>query len=97
MNETPDVQEQVPEGAFMIETIDQFAQLIQDWHSNTVATIKHMIDVPDGMEVVIEGEEPFKMEGEIQRGYKLGLNIALNYLGPLPFGSAPEPDESKPH
>lgn len=99
MNETTKVQEVVTEEvsneSFMIESIDQFGQLVEAWHSQGVLTLKHLMEVPVGMEIVIEGEEPFKMEGDIQRGYKLGLNVALNYLGTLPFSSAETPDDSK--
>ena len=101
MNEAPETQEaaveEVSTGAFMIETTDQFAHLMMEWHSNAMATIRHMMEVPTGMEVVIEDEPPFKMEGDIQKGYKLGLNVAMNYFGVLPFASTPEPDESQPN
>jgi hypothetical protein len=104
MNETLEVQEAPiqqdqpePAGAFQIETIDQFGHLVAEWHSNTMNTLTHMLEVPTGMEVVIEGEEPFKLEGEIQKGYKLGLNVAMSYIRMLPFVSTDAPDESQPH
>lgn len=99
MNDQAPIQQDQPEAEtpFLIESIDQFGELVTNWHTNAVSTLKHMLDVPTGMEVVIEGEDPFKMEGDIQRGYKLGINIALTYLGALPFSAGDVPDESTHH
>ena len=68
--------------------LDQFVTLLTDWHNRQVATIKHLQDVPEGSKIIIgEGEEAEEkiMEGHFLEGFQLGLDIALNYLGSLPF------------
>lgn len=77
-----------------IETVDQFGHLVSGWHANAVATVMHLMQAPEGMEVVIEGEDPFKLEGETYRGFKLGLELALNFLGTLPFVVENEPTDT---
>lgn len=74
-----------------IETLDQFANLVASWHNNAVATVRHLAQAPEGLEVVIEGDEPFKLEGDTYRGFHLGLELALNFLGRLPFVAEHEP------
>lgn len=68
-----------------IPDLDTFIQLISAWHQKQVATIQHLSEVPPGTEVVVEGEAPFKMEGDILKGFQLGINMSMQYLGILPF------------
>ena len=77
-----------------IESIDQFAHLMISWHENAVATVKHLAQAPEGMEVIIGQDEPFKLEGDTYHGFKLGLELALNFLGTMPFAAEHEPAES---
>lgn len=102
MSEETKKENQVPESVpdvavpqtVPIETLDQFANLMANWHANAVATVQHLANVPEGMEVVIGEDTVFKMEGDIQRGFKLGIELALNFLGRLPFVAEHEPAET---
>ena len=73
-----------------IDSIDQFAALVASWHERAVATIKHLAQVPEGMEVAIEGQENFTLDGEAHRGFVLGLELSLNFMGTLPFAAEHE-------
>lgn len=88
--ENPPVVEEAKSNTVPIESIDQFAALVATWHSNAVATVKHLINSPEGIEIVIEGEAPLTLEGDTQRGFKVGLELALNFLGTLPFAAEHE-------
>jgi hypothetical protein len=71
-----------------VQDLDHFITLLTDWHNRQVATVTHLRDVPAGITVVIgDGEEAKqqKMEGEFLEGFQLGIGLALNYLGKLPF------------
>ena len=68
-----------------IKSFDQFVDLLLEWHAKAVDTVLHLKDVPEGIEVKVENEEPYKLEGDVLKGFKLGLELALNYLGNLPF------------
>ena len=78
-----------------ISDMGQFIALMQDWHSNQVATVHHFLEVPSGIEVQIEGEPSFNLEGDILKGFKLGIQMALSYLGELPFYAQGSEDAAK--
>lgn len=92
--ENPLALEEAKSKTVPIESIDQFAALVATWHERAVATIKHLSHVPEGMEVAIEGQENFKLEGEAHRGFVLGLELALNFVGTLPFAAEHEAPET---
>jgi len=87
--EAQDPQAEAPaveqEEAFCIETVDQFGQLVTVWHKQAMATLLHLTKVPVGQMIKIGDEEPFALEGDILKGFNLGLQLALNYVGKLPF------------
>lgn len=68
-----------------ISDMGQFIALMQDWHTQQVATVRHFMEIPSGVEVQVEDEETFPLEGDTLKGFKLGINMALSYLGELPF------------
>ena len=86
-NEAPQTQ-QLPEELLAVTDLNQFIQLLTDWHNRQVATVKHLLEVPAGMQMIIgDGEDAkeMKLEGERLEGFQLGLDLALNFLGTLPF------------
>ena len=71
-----------------VTDLDHFITLLTDWHNRQVATVKHLREVPAGMQMIIgDGEDAkeMKLEGERLEGFQLGLDLALNFLGTLPF------------
>ena len=71
-----------------VTDLDHFITLLTDWHNRQVAMVKHLQEVPNGITVVIgDGDDTPKktLEGEFLEGFQLGLGLALNYLGKLPF------------
>ena len=68
-----------------ISDMRQFIALMQDWHTQQVATVRHFMEIPSGVEVQVEDEETFPLEGDTLKGFKLGIQMALSYLGELPF------------
>lgn len=68
-----------------VTDLDQFVSLLNDWHQRQVATIQHLYEVPEGVEVQEENGTPFKLEGDVRRAFQLGLQMAMEYLGKLPF------------
>ena len=86
-NEAPQTQ-QLPEELLAVMDLDQFIALLTDWHNRQVATVKHLNNAPKGIKILIgEGEEAKEktLEGEFLEGFQLGIGLALNYLGTLPF------------
>jgi hypothetical protein len=88
MSEQNNQPPETPEGMLKVENLDHFVAMLTDWHSRQVATLKHLHEVPEGIEVVIgDGEDTKKhiLEGDFRDGFRLGLDLALNYMGTLPF------------
>ena len=88
MSEQAAQQQEEANDLLAVTDLDHFITLLTDWHNRQVATVKHLQEVPSGITVVIgEGDDADKktLEGEFLGGFQLGLSLALNYLGKLPF------------
>ena len=73
-----------------IDSLDQFINILHIWHGRKVKVLEHMAEIPSGTEVVFNKGEPVILEGEILRGFCMGLNLALMELGKLPFAAEME-------
>lgn len=75
-----------------ITDVNLFGQLLLQWHNHAVAVVEQFRAMPSGerMKVQPEGEpeENLVMEGDLLKGFKLGLTFALGQLGKLPFGQS---------
>lgn len=78
---------------FLIENVDQFAELVLSWHTLAVAKAKHLLTVPDGMEIMIEGEDKFTLTGDALRAFKAGIHLSLDLLGTLPFSPVEQKED----
>lgn len=88
MSEQAAQQQEEANDLLAVTDLDHFITLLTDWHNRQVATVKHLQEVPSGITAVIgEGDDADKktLEGEFLEGFQLGLGLALNYLGKLPF------------
>jgi hypothetical protein len=72
-------------GTVEVENLDTFVKLLTRWHSRKVATLEHFLKLPDGQVVQIGDEPEFAVEGDVRKGFILGLNVALMEFGILPF------------
>lgn len=68
-----------------IQDLNQFVQMLTAWHSKKVKVLEHMLQIPEGIEMVVDGKDTVILKGEILAGFKAGLNLALMELGSLPF------------
>lgn len=73
-----------------IQSVDEFGDLLFNWHNKQVATVRHLLDVPVGTEVRVGETEEITLDGDTLKGYKLGLELGLSFLGTLPFAYTPE-------
>ena len=93
-------QTEIPAELLAVTDLDQFIRLLTDWHNRQVATVKHLLQVPVGIKIVIgEGAAAQEklMEGDFRDGFTLGLDLALNYFGTLPFMAEYVDDTSTHH
>ena len=83
-----------------VTDLDQFITLLTDWHNRQVAIVKHLNNAPQGIKILIgEGEEAKEktLEGEFLEGFQLGIGLAFNYFGTLPFMAEYVDAEPAPH
>ena len=76
--------------ATTITTIDQFAELVSQWYDNRQKAVKYLLTVPDGVEFERasgpdQPPEKMLMTGDLMKGFKFGVELALMQLGDLPF------------
>ena len=80
-----------------LATIDQLTQLLVAWYQRQIGLLTHLSNVPEGTEVQVgdaEEAEAFLLEGDVLKGYRLGLNMALSNISSLPFIMTPIVEES---
>jgi hypothetical protein len=79
------VTETTAEAVIPVDDISQLINVLTAWHNHQIKTIHHLHDVPEGTEVSIGDEDKFKLEGDALKGFKVGIQLCLNYLGTLPI------------
>ena len=70
-----------------IDDLNVFAEALIIWHERQVAALHQLVDVPDGIEMVIGDDEDDSiiLTGDALIAFRAGLGLALDYLGVLPF------------
>lgn len=84
-----------------VTSMDTLVKLLVSWHTRKVSQLQHYLKLPEGQVVQVEGEPELTLTGDAQRGFLLGINMALMEFGVLPFSfeledaaandAAPEP------
>jgi hypothetical protein len=69
----------------VIDDIDAFAAVVLQWHNKCLHELSHTLKVPTGTEVCIDDEPPIVLEGELLKGFLLGIQASLVCIGKLPF------------
>lgn len=75
-----------------ISDLDSMVTLLSGWHKKEVATLEHMLLIPEGTEVCFGDETPIVLSGDRLTGFQLGISISLLRLGQLPFVAETESD-----
>lgn len=87
----------------VVNDLDEFVRTLVGWHNHKVKVLEHMAEIPTGTEVVFNQGPPVVLEGDMLKGFCMGLNLALMELGNLPFAvevgdedvAAPEAEPTK--
>ena len=67
------------------EDMGQAIAMLMQWHALGAAKVNHMLDIPEGSKVEIEGFPDLILSGDAHRAFRLGVQAALAELGELPF------------
>lgn len=73
-----------PSNLIPLDTAEDLAELIDLWHSTQVATLEHLLKIPDGSKFQA-GDEEVTLSGDTLKGFKAGIVTSLMLLGKLPF------------
>lgn len=84
--------QQIPD-TVAINDLDHFVRALTGWHSHKVKVLEHMAEIPSGTEVTFNQGPPVVLEGDLLKGFCMGLNLALMELGKLPFAAEMEEDK----
>lgn len=76
-----------------ITDVNDLANKLTQWHTNRVARLEHMLQIPEGTEVDFEDGEKLVLEGAALSAFRLGLQVALKELGQLPIVAQYETDD----
>lgn len=70
-----------------ISDLEQFVKIMAGWHVQKVNILQHMLEVPDGTEMIVGDESPTRviLTGDMLAGFKAGIELSLIELGTLPF------------
>lgn len=75
-----------PAGATIeVDDVDTLVKLLTGWHSRKVKVLEHLLKLEGGIEMQVGDDEPIKLEGDVLKGMKAGVQLALMELGKLPF------------
>lgn len=75
--------------------LQEFVEHIQAWHEKQMSTLKIITDAPKEAGIKLgTGDDAIELTGEGARGFRMGIIIAQQYLGKLPFSvDTTDPDE----
>lgn len=76
-----------------VENIDHFIQILFAWHENKVKVLEHMLQIPEGTVVTFNDEGEQTLEGDLHKGFIIGLSLGLMELGTLPFAAEVDEEE----
>lgn len=98
LHNDPQAKEESPmaDGLIPVTDLNEFVAVLTDWHTTQVETVKHLMNVPEGVGVVIgdgADQQTKVLEGDFLEGYRLGIDLALNYMGTLPFVAEVEDEQ----
>ena len=78
--------------AEIIDAQQQLIPLLLAWHANKVATLKHMLELPEGTIATQINGERLPLMGDALLGFRLGIELSLLELGELPIAEIPDTD-----
>lgn len=77
-----------------VNDLDHFVRLLTGWHTTKVNVLRHILSVPTGTAVEINGEE-LVLDGDLHKGFVAGVTVALAELGSLPFVAETEDQQAE--
>lgn len=86
-----------PKETLAVTDLQTFVELLTIWHTRKVEILKHLMEVPKGMEILIGEDEYLVLDNDVHRAFVLGLNLGIKELGKLPFDpiTDDQPEEAK--
>lgn len=82
-------------GQGVVESLDQFAFLMAEWHNRTMAGMAQIAKVPEGQPVTVQLDEAkeaedFILSDDLHKGFIIGITVAMAMFQDLPFKAVPD-------
>lgn len=91
---------ELPTDTVEITDMDSMFKAVNTWYTVSRMELDSVLNLPDDYEIKIEGPtgEQVPLTSEEMKGFKLGIQLALDTLGDLPIGvTAAESDTDVVH
>lgn len=75
-----------------VDDLNQFVKLLTRWHTQKIKVLEHILKLEGGIEMQVGDDEVLKLEGDVLKGVKAGIQLALMEMGKLPFAVEYEPE-----
>lgn len=79
-----------------VENMDHFVRILFEWHQRKVKELEHVLAIPEGVEVHFNTQDPIILQGDMHKGFIMGLSLGLMELGTLPFAAEPDDEDTPP-
>lgn len=67
-----------------VTNLDQFVRILMAWHQQQLAIVKQVMEVPEGVEMEIDGKAYVLTKDNIEF-FKAGATVVLSQFNQLPF------------
>lgn len=79
-----------------VDDLDTFVRALVHWHTTKVQLVERMVSLPEGAKLGLDDQPPMALQGDLLKGFRLGLAYALSELGSLPFTIEPDAGDERP-
>lgn len=83
-NQAPEQGTEDQQPIVTMNSVMEMAEVLAKWHQHKVNVLKYIRDIPEGSITELDGVKR-EFSGDFREGVILGINLALNELGVLPF------------
>lgn len=67
------------------ESLEDMLDGVIEWHKSRVASLEHMLHIPQGIEVSLNNSEPIVMTPDIHKGFIIGITVGLIEAASFPI------------
>ena len=67
------------------ETLEEMLAAVIEWYKARMSSLEHMLHIPQGIEVSLNGAAPIVMTPDIHKGFIIGITVGLIEAAAFPI------------